>query len=247
MLVSVIVPTLNEADHLRGCVRAILANSPPVEIIVADGGSVDATVRVAATYSGTVRVVTVPRGRARQMNAGAAEARGELLWFVHADTLVPRTGADLIRRRLTEPDVALGAFALGFRNDEGTGAFERFVARGANLRSRLFRLPFGDQAFFLRRTVFERMGGFPDVPILEDLLLARSARRLGRVVVERLPVWTSARRWHAARWPFLVTATHALILAGYALGCSTETLARWRHSAGHQLLGTRIGQQQEPS
>lgn len=215
--VTVIIPALNEA---RDVVRAVAsARGPSSEVIVVDGGSADDTCEHAARAG--ARVLRAARGRARQQNLGAAEARGRVLLFLHADSVLP-SGYDLtVFRTLIDRGTAGGAFR--FRTD-GRGPRMAAVACLTNLRSRLFQLPYGDQALFLRRETFEKAGGFPMVPIAEDLLLVRRLARMGRVRTAPEAVTTSARRWR--RFGVLrTTLINQRIVAGLLLGRPPEALA----------------------
>lgn len=189
--ISIIIPTLNEAATLEAAVAGIPRNSS-VEIIVADGGSDPATRRV--VHRTVDRVVDAPRGRARQLNAGAAVATGPILLFLHADTRLPRGGLDAIRRALRSSTVVGGAFQLQIDSES---AALRLIAWGANLRSRWLGLPYGDQALFVRTNVFRAMGGFRDLAIMEDFDFVRRLRRRGRVALLSTAVHTSGRRWVA--------------------------------------------------
>ncbi len=220
---SVVIPTLNESEFLPAALDS-LRKGRGVEVIVADGGSSDGT-RSLATRRGA-RVVRSRPGRAVQMNAGAARARGELLLFLHADTRLP-PGWDLtVRRILSEPGVAAGAFPLAVA--ERGPKFRRYAA-WANRRARWLGLPYGDQALFLTAETFHRLGGFKPWPLLEDLDLVRRVRQAGAIRLGLAPVVTSARRWQAAGLvrTFLV---HQAILAGYWLGWPVSRLARWHRS-----------------
>lgn len=189
MKISIIIPALEEAALIGGTVRHARAAGAG-EVIVVDGGSADDTAGIAAREG--AHVVRSERGRARQQNAGAAIASGDVLLFLHADTHLPARALARAKETLRNPAVALGAYGLGFdRDDWGT----RFLVFGADLRMRLFRLPYGDQALFLRRDTFAKLGGFRDIPAMEDLCLVRRAKRLGRVVVLRARVRTSTRAY----------------------------------------------------
>lgn len=189
MDLSIVIPALDEAAIIASTVRRTRALGAG-EIIVVDGGSRDGTAGLAERAG--ARVLPSPPGRARQQNAGAAGARGDALLFLHADTALPENAIPRVEALLADPSVALGAFRLGFdRDDRGL----RFLVFGADLRMRLFNLPYGDQALFLRREVFEALEGFRDVPVMEDLCLVRRAKRLGRVVVAPERVRTSPRAY----------------------------------------------------
>src|SRR5207249_3636384 len=172
---SVVVPTLDEVEALPASLAA--ARQPGVhEVIVVDGGSRDGTLAVARARAD--RVLEAPRGRARQMNAGAAAARGDVLLFLHADTRVPAGYARAVARALADPAVVGGRFDVRL---DAAGLAYRALGRLISLRSRLTRVATGDQAIFVRRVVFERLGGYPFVPLMEDVALSRAMKRAGRV------------------------------------------------------------------
>jgi len=219
-LLSVIVPTLNEAASLGRTLECV-RRADGVEIIVADGGSGDATREIAAQAGATVLVT--PGGRAAQQNAGAAIARGRHLLFLHADTLLPDGYAALIHRALDRPATVAGAFR--FRTD-GSGAALRLVEWGANIRSARFRLPYGDQGLFIEKRVFDELGGFAVLPIMEDYELVRRLRRRGPVVTLNEAAITSARRWQrlgAVR----TTLRNLAMVALFRAGVPPERLARF--------------------
>ncbi len=188
-IISIILPVLNEAPIL-GATLTILAPAPDLEIIVADGGSTDATLAVAAGFP-RVHLVKAPRGRGSQMNAGARAARGDLLVFLHADTFLAPAQLAALRRAAGDPRVRAGAFELRLTPPT---LFLRFIAWGANWRSRLFNLPYGDQAIFVRRDLFFAVGGFTHQRP-EDLDLVIRLRRLTRLHLLRPPVASSGRKW----------------------------------------------------
>src|SRR5207245_3226023 len=186
---SVVVPTLDEAEAWPGTRAA--ARPPGVhEVIVVDGGSRDGTRAVARTLAD--RVLEAPRGRARRMVAGAAAARGEVLVFLHADTRLPAGYAQAVAGALADPAVVGGRFDVRL---DAAGLAYRAIGRLISLRSRLTRVATGDQAIFVRRAVFERLGGYPLVPLMEDVALSRAMKRVGRVACLSETVTTSARRW----------------------------------------------------
>ncbi len=218
--VSVIVPALNESEQIERSLRCLIEGGPH-EIIVVDGGSRDGTAAIAARAG--ARVVDSPRGRARQMNAGAALATGNVLLFAHADTGLPKNWISTVQRTLRSRGVVAGAFEFRIADDfAGKGVVERFT----NLRSRLFQNPYGDQTLFLRRTLFEELGGFADLPLMEDYELNQRLRKYGRIVTVREAALTSGRRWKRLG-VFRTTLTNTLIVAGYRLGVSPEKLAQF--------------------
>ncbi|MDA8164198.1 MAG: TIGR04283 family arsenosugar biosynthesis glycosyltransferase [Desulfobacteraceae bacterium] len=229
--ISVIIPALNEAARLGRTLATTKAEG--VEVIVADGGSRDATPRIAARQG--AQVIASPPGRARQMNAGASAAGGEILLFLHADTLLPAGFAEEARRLLAVPAVAAGAFRLSIR---GGGWGLRLVEKAANWRAKKLWLPYGDQALFLRAELFRELGGFPELPVMEDVALVRTLRRRGRIAIAPLTAATSGRRWRE-RGIFRVTLVHQAMLLGYLLHRPPDQLARW-HQGGHGFRNGRL-------
>jgi uncharacterized protein len=229
---SVVIPALNEAARMGECIAALRA--PDIETIVVDGGSNDGTVQ-AARQAGA-RVICAPRGRARQQNAGAALAAGRALLFLHADTRLPKDFGAQVFERLLDPQVTLGAFR--FKTDWDHWAM-RGIERAVQVRCALLHLPYGDQAFFMRKKVFEQAGGFADVPLAEDLLLARTLARRGKVELTPGAAVTSGRSWRTqgiAR----VSLIHTLIAGGCLLGIDPRRLA-CLYNSGFKLKTDRTG------
>lgn len=218
--ISVIIPARDEEAALPATLAA-LAGEKVHEVVVADGESRDTTVAVARHHGATV--AACPPGRGRQFNAGAALASGEILFFLHADTLPPAGFAAEIRRVLATPGVVAGAFRLGIAGEQPA---LRCIEFGANLRARLFGLSYGDQGLFLRAADFRNLGGFRELPLCEDAELMGRLRRLGKIRLARTAVRTSARRW--LRLGVLRTTwRNQLVLLGFLLGISPDRLARW--------------------
>jgi rSAM/selenodomain-associated transferase 2 len=188
---SIVVPVLDDARHLEALLADLPRSAPGAEVVVADGGSRDGSVETAAGAPG-VRLVSSARGRARQMNAGAAAATGEILLFLHADTRLPAGAAEAVRRVLTDPMVSYGRFDVRFDNP---GAAFRLIARLMNLRSRVTGICTGDQAIFVRRATFVAVGGYPEISLMEDIELTRRLKRVGRLAALRQEVTTAARKW----------------------------------------------------
>lgn len=222
--VSVVIPTLNEATVLGRTLREI-GGAQDIEIIVVDGGSCDSTVKIAERFGALV--VMAHRGRAHQMNVGAAAAKGEVLVFLHADTRLPTDFARLIHETLRDPVVVAGAFRLRLDSPRYS---VRLVERMANFRSRWLRLPYGDQALFVKRHVFRAAAGFARLPIMEDFEFVRRLARWGRIVIVPAEVVSSARRWERLG-VLRTTLINQMMILGYAVGVSPSRLARWYRGA----------------
>jgi rSAM/selenodomain-associated transferase 2/rSAM/selenodomain-associated transferase 1 len=223
--ISIIIPTRNEAEQLP-MTLAHVQHVAGVEVIVVDGGSSDETVAVARACG--ARVVRIGVGRARQMNAGAALARGEVLLFLHADTRLDEGFDAAVCSVLRESGIAAGAFALRI---DGGGRRLRVVERGVQIRSRVLGLPYGDQALFVRADTFREIGGYPEMPIMEDVELVRRLRRRGRIAMVDVAARTSGRRWQRLGvWQ--TTFLNQVCLAAYFLGVSPGRIARWYGAVG---------------
>lgn len=224
MRLAIVVPTLNEAETLRRTLPpALAALEPRDELVVSDGGSGDGTVEVARALG--ARVVTGPPGRGGQLNRGAAATDADVLVFLHADTTLPPDGPRAIRQAVAA-GAGGGAFLLRFDVDR---PLQRLGARLINARTRLVRIPLGDQAQFATREAFSSLGGFQDWPILEDLDFALRLRRHGRMVVVEDFVTTGARRF-VEQGAVRTVATNWLIWLLFLLGVPPRRLARlYRH------------------
>lgn len=188
---SIIIPVLNEARTLQKQLPALQAlRRGGHQVVLVDGGSTDASVAVARDLVDVC--LTCEPGRARQMNAGAARATGDVLLFLHIDTSLPDGAADLVLAALSGGARCWGRFDV--RLDGRHPAF-RVIAGAMNLRSRLTAVATGDQAIFVRRAVFERIGGYADVPLMEDVIISKTLRRLSRPACLRPPVVSASRRW----------------------------------------------------
>jgi rSAM/selenodomain-associated transferase 2 len=216
MRLAIVVPTLNEEEALRRTLPAAVAAAD--EVVVSDGGSSDRTVEVARETG--ARVVTGPPGRGGQLNRGAAATDADVLVFLHADTTLPEGAAAAIREAVADGADG-GAFFLRFDVDRPV---QRLGERLINLRTRLTRLPLGDQAQFATRRAFERLGGFPDWPILEDLDFARRLRRARMVLIESA-VTTGARRF-VEQGAVRTVAVNWLIWLLFLFGVPPRRLAR---------------------
>ena len=191
MTISVIIPTLHEEHTLPGAL-ARLRHPAFSEVLVVDGGNRDRTLADIALAHPLTRVLNAPTGRARQMNAGASLAKGEILLFLHADTLLPPLAAESIINTMADTRIVGGRFDARLIPDRG---LLWVVGRMMSLRSRLTGIATGDQAIFVRRKVFEDIGAFPDIPIMEDIVLSRRLKQAGRVAALHSCVMTSGRRW----------------------------------------------------
>jgi rSAM/selenodomain-associated transferase 2 len=185
--IAVIVPSLNEERHIEGTLRSILSQDTPVEVVVVDGGSTDRSPEIARTLA---RVISGTRGRARQMNEGARHTSGDILVFLHADTRMPPGYCRMLLEVRQREGVVGGFSPMDF---DSSSPLLNFYARLTRTPAWFFH--YGDQAFFVRREIFEEMGGFAEMPIMEDLDFLNRLRRKGRLVLLPVPVITSARRF----------------------------------------------------
>jgi rSAM/selenodomain-associated transferase 2 len=188
-MISIVIPALNEEQALPGTLARVFEQAGELEAIVVDGGSDDATRAIARGHAG-VKLIAAPRGRARQMNAGARATRGDWLLFLHADTLLPRDG--LARIAALPEEVAAGCFEQRFSGDDWR---LRLISRLHNFRCRRTWVMYGDQAMFVRRRVFESLGGFPDVDHLEDVIFSERLARLARPTLVPAEVVTDSRKF----------------------------------------------------
>ena len=219
--ISLVVPTLDEAGTIARSLGPLQSlRGSALEVIVADGGSRDGTRRIARPLCD--RIVGAPRGRARQMNAGAGVARGRALLFLHADTRLPAGWNRMVRDALADRSREWGRFDVRL---DGAHPMLRIVERAMNLRSRLSGIATGDQAIFVTRDAFRAAGGFPDVALMEDVALSRTLRARSRPVCLRAAVVTSSRRWERRGIARTIVLMWRLRLE-YALGADPERLAR---------------------
>jgi rSAM/selenodomain-associated transferase 2 len=226
---SIILPTLNEGAVVARTLQRLQAfRTWGHEVIVVDGGSFDDTVHVAAPF--VDKVIKAARGRARQMNAGAAVARGNVLLFLHADTLLPGSADRAITKALhSKKRRQWGRFDIRL---SGRHPLFRMVERAMNLRSRLTGIATGDQAIFVRRDAFERVGGFADIPLMEDVALSRMLRRLSRPACVKKKAVTSSRRWEQQGILRTIIKMWSLRLR-FFLGADPARLARHYNLARH--------------
>lgn len=220
MTLSIIIPTLNEADEIKSLLESLSPmKDAGARIIVADGGSEDDTV---AAVGDLAELVRAPRGRGRQMNAGAMSAGGDWLLFLHADTRLPADAAAIIEAVRRTADAQWGFFPVRL---SGQISLLRLVEKGMNWRSRLSRVATGDQAIFIRRSLFDRLGGFANIPIMEDVEICKRLRRHARPVIPNRPVVTSSRRWEAQGVLRTVITMWALRMA-YSCGVKPAWLVK---------------------
>ena len=221
MQVSIIVPVFNEAPLIRPFLSKLRGRTPGAEIIVVDGASNDGTDRLAQGFCNQV-IRSGERGRAKQMNIGAGVAGGDIFWFLHADAEVPLESLDEIGRIMRDPKVSGGFFRIRL---PATPAVYRLTDGFAHFAGLLLRMRCGDHGMFCRRTAFVEAGGFPDVPVMEDVEFFRRLRRCGRVVHSRKRIAASPRRYEAVG-PLRLTFAYGFIASLYVLGVGLPALAR---------------------
>lgn len=217
--ISVIIPTLNEQENIQHLVRQ-LKGIDDLEMIVADGGSTDGTLRL---LEGSCKVVQSVKGRAKQMNAGARIAKGNVLWFLHADSIVVSTMPSSICKVMRgDESVIGGGFSLRF---DDPSILLKWIAIGSDWRAKLSNIFFGDQGFFIRRSVFEEIGGFPSEALMEDWIISQRSKKYGKLVLLPEPIVTSSRRFRKKGIirTFLLMKWIAFL---FLLGVPTEHLER---------------------
>ena len=220
MRISIIVPALNEAAQIAATLEPLQAlRTRGHEVIVVDGGSDDGTMGCAQPWCD--RVLTAARGRACQMNAGARAATGDVLWFLHADTQVSTAATDALLATLARPDCIWGRFDVRL---SGAHPLLRIVERMMSIRSRITGIATGDQGIFVRRNVFERIGAFPDIPLMEDIALSRRLKTYAAPACIRQHLVTSSRRWERHGVLRTIVLMWRLRFA-YWLGASPERLS----------------------
>ncbi len=220
MSLSIIIPALNEAGHIAATLDSLQAlRRRGAEIVVVDGGSNDDTVALAGVQAD--RVLTAERGRARQMNAGAAAARGEILCFLHADTFLPENADGLMIDGLARSRRSWGRFDVRIA---GTHPLLRVVAWMMNRRSRLTGIATGDQAIFITRSLFEAAGQFPEIALMEDIAFSKQLKIYGAPLCIAHPLTTSGRRWEQ-RGVWRTIALMWRLRLAYWLGADPDKLA----------------------
>lgn len=222
MRISVVMPVLNEARRIQRQLQRLLELRGVYEVVVVDGGSIDGTPALVHECA-AARLVCAQRGRARQMNAGAHLACGDVLLFLHADVALPPAFAEWVEWVLRNPHNVAGAFRTWTVDDTG-GVPQRRWLHLADLRSRYSRLPYGDQALFVRATTFRAIGGFPHQPLMEDIEFSRALARLGRIRTVPACVQVSGRRF--VRAPVRTALAMNLFPSLYRVGVPPRCLAR---------------------
>lgn len=219
--ISVIIPVYDEAETIRSCIANVKEccgdNS---EIIIVDGSTNGST--LSAVADGEAMLLASPPGRAVQMNYGAQKAAGDILIFLHVDTILPHAAGSLVRKALRAPCATAGAFKLGFDTPSRAMKFITFLA---DLRCRIERVPYGDQAFFISKATFDELGGFPEIPLMEDVELFQTIkkRRL-EIVILKESITTSARRY-LSTGPLRCALRNTFLRLLHRVGVRTETLA----------------------
>ena len=220
MKISVIIPTLNEALILERTIAEISRHSPH-EIIIADGGSDDNTIDIAEKFG--LRIVTSLPGRALQMNSAAQSATGDVLFFLHADSRVDEKSYQKMASVMGEDNNVGGAFSLAIESEKPS---LKIISLFGTLRAKHLNLVFGDQAIFARTSVFHEIGGFPLLPICEDLDFYRRLMEKGPTVILEEKTFTSARRW-VTEGIFFTSLRNSVITALFLLGFSPKILSKW--------------------
>jgi rSAM/selenodomain-associated transferase 2 len=218
--VSIIVPTLNEAQGLTETLTQI-QQLFPYELVVSDGGSHDGTLEIAEEF--TEHIVKGSAGRALQMNAGARVATGDIFIFLHADSRIEPASYEKMLHSLESSEKIGGAFSLCIDSDKWS---LRLIAGLSNLRSKYFGMAYGDQAFFVKNSTFQKMNGFADLPICEDIDFFKRLRRLGPVILLKEKAFTSSRRW-LKEGIWFTTLRNILIATLFKLGFPPRILTKW--------------------
>jgi len=224
--ISIVIPVFNEESQITGTLKGIepIANKEHVEVIVADGGSSDQTSEIVREFGFVQLVICRMPNRGAQMNEGARKLSGEILLFLHADARLPDAALESIRTAFADENVLGGCFQIQFPLD--VPASLKMVAWGINLRTRLFKTATGDQAIFLKRQIFNEIGGYKTYPLMEDIALFNEIKRRGQVAVLNGKVEISPRRWlHYGVWRTVLLMY--LLRLGFWIGIHPESLKRF--------------------
>ncbi|WP_428603394.1 TIGR04283 family arsenosugar biosynthesis glycosyltransferase [Sedimenticola sp.] len=220
-MLSIIIPCLNESDSIQTLLESLQgARAAGVELVLADGGSGDNTVALSTPW--VSKVVVTAAGRARQMNAGAAVASGEILWFLHADSVIGEDFPRLIESVMARSARPWGRFTVCL---SGRHPLLRIVEFMMNWRSRITGIVTGDQGLFIHRELFVRMGGFPEIPLMEDIAISKRLRRVSPPLVLPQRLVTSSRRWETHGIAFTILLMWRLRWA-YFRGANPADLAQ---------------------
>jgi rSAM/selenodomain-associated transferase 2 len=219
-VISIIIPALNEASTIEQFLKSLRERAGDVEIIVVDGGSSDGTFELARNHCH--QCLRSPRGRALQMNSGAAAASGDIFWFLHADTEVPAGCTQKIYDVFRDPEVAGGFFRIRIPSRPFVYRLTDSLAHYAGL---LLQMRFGDHGFFCRRAIFQEIGGFPELPLMEDVEFFRKLRQRGRIAIISSRLIISPRRYEQIG-PWYLTLTYGIIALLYFLRVPNPILAR---------------------
>lgn len=230
---SVIIPTLNEASEIGRTLAALRSSAEPVEIIVVDGGSSDRTVEIARDFEATV--IVAPRGRGSQLHAGTSIATGDVLWFLHADSIPPVDAFAAIRSAFEDRNSVAGNFALRFYGHGGAARFMTWFYP----QIRRIGLIYGDSGIFVRRETYERIGGFKPLPLFEDLEFVGRLKKVGGLVHLQSELVTSSRRFEG-RLFILVFLRWVLFQCFYWIGVSLYRLAETYHPAVSEELNETL-------
>jgi len=220
--ISVIIPTLNEADNISRLIPFLKSLDNALEIIVVDGGSTDGT---PDRIGDGALLIRSPRGRAIQMNLGARQANGEILWFLHADCMPHPHSITAIREALRNQHIVGGAFEYQLDHE---GRFYRLTEFFSNRKNHRLKLLYGDMGIFIRKRIFWEIGGYPEIPLMEDMALCTAMKKHGEIVILPYRILTSARRW-VEEGPLKNMVRNWILQIAYKLGASPVTLARWYH------------------
>lgn len=220
MNLSVILPTRNEGKNIRSLLRYLKELDDNLELIVADGGSHDNTIEEAKSYAKTIRA---PRGRGAQMNAGVKISAGDVLWFLHADCRPHLESIRTIEKTLSDLEIVGGAFDYSL---DGSQLYYRIVEFFSNRKNHLLRLFYGDMGIFVRRNIFFSMGGYAEIPLMEDMDFCKRLKKKGKIVILPQRIMTSTRRW-TEEGAFKNVVRNWVLQIAWTCGASPETLSKF--------------------
>lgn len=216
-MISIIVPVLNEEKSIEKLLVHLGSLKGEKEVIVVDGGSCDKTVDIASKYA---KVIHSSKGRSKQMNEGVKAALGDILWFVHSDSKLHNSSLECIEKAIQKGCIG-GGFSLYFYDYDTL--FMKFVAKTSNFRAKLFGLIFGDQGIFMKKDIFLKLGGYPDIELMEDWKLSKKLYKAGRATILKTPIGTSARRFKSGGQLKTLLLMHKIKIL-YVLGISPSKL-----------------------